>query len=113
MKVIVKITDVDFEHKIIELKICRLYSHKSIDEFSAKNTNMSSLDFTDHENLVNSIVKSNIQRIDDQDENEGILNENKPDNVDGTNLKNLKDKIIEYDFKDKTYYLLKMKRVNL
>ena len=35
--------------------------------------------------------KSNIQRIDDQDEKEGVLDDNKPDNVDGTNLENLKD----------------------
>ena len=113
MKVIIKITNIDFDNEIITLKICRLNSHKIIDEFSAKNTNLSTLDFTDHENLINSIVKSNIQRIDDQDEKEGVLDENKPDNVDGTNLENLKNKIIEYDYKDKTYYPLKMKRVNL
>ena len=31
----------------------------------------------------------------------------------GWNNLDLKDKIIEYDYKDKTYYPLKMKRVNL
>ncbi len=113
MRVIIKITNFDFDNEIVTLKICRLNSHKSIDEFSAKNTNLSILDFTDHENLINSLVKSNIQRIYDQDEKEGVLDENKPDIVDGTNLENLKDKIIEYDYKDKTYYPLKMKRVNL
>ena len=94
-------------------KTSNLNSHKIIDEFSAKNTNLSTLDFTDHENLINSIVKSNIQRIDDQDEKEGVLKENIPDVVNDVNLDSLKNKVIEYDYKDKTYYPLKMKRVNL
>ena len=58
MRIIFKTTN--FDSKIIEVKICRISSHKSIDEFSAKTTNITQLDFTNYENLVYSIVKANI-----------------------------------------------------
>ena len=111
MRIIFKITN--FDSKIIEVKICRISSHKSIDEFSAKTTNITQLDFTNYENLVYSIVKANINRINSQDEKESVLKENIPDVVNEVNLDSLKDKVIEYDYKDKTYTLLKMNRVNL
>ena len=72
MRIIFKITNVD--SKIIEVKICRVSSHKPIDEFSAKTTNITQLDFTNYENLVHSIVKANINRINSQDEKENVLN---------------------------------------
>ena len=111
MRIIFKITNVD--SKIIEVKICRIGSHKPIDEFSAKTTNITQLDFTSYENLLHSIVKANINRINLQDEKESVLKENIPDVVNEVNLNSLKNKVIEYDYKDKTYTLLKMNRVNL
>ena len=111
MKIIFKITDVD--SNIIEVKICRISSHKPIDEFSAKTTNITQLDFTNFENLVHSIVKANINRINSQDEKENVLKENIPDDINEVNLESLKNKVIEYDYKDKTYTLLNMNRVNL
>tara|TARA_R100000388_G_C7116932_1_gene99198 strand:+ start:102 stop:437 length:336 start_codon:yes stop_codon:yes gene_type:complete len=111
MKIIFKITDVD--SNIIEVKICRISSHKPIDEFSAKTTNITQLDFTNYENLVHSIVKANINRINSQDEKENVLKENIPDDINEVNLESLKNKVIEYDYKDKTYTLLNMNRVNL
>ena len=111
MKIIFKITNIN--SKNIEVKICRISSHKSIDEFSAKTTNITQLDFTNYENLVYSIVKANIKRINLQDEKEIVLKENIPDVVNEVNLDSLKNKVIEYDYKDKTYTLLKMNRVNL
>jgi len=111
MKIIFKITDVD--SNIIEVKICRISSHKPIDEFSAKTTNITQLDFTNYENLVHSIVKANINRINSQDEKENVLKENIPDDIDEVNLESLKNKVIEYEYKDKTYTLLNMNRVNL
>jgi len=111
MKIIFKITDVD--SNIIEVKICRISSHKPIDEFSAKTTNITQLDFTNYENLVHSIVKANINRINSQDEKENVLKENIPDDISEVNLESLKNKVIEYEYKDKTYTLLNMNRVNL
>ena len=111
MKIIFKITKIN--SKIIEVKICRFNSHKPIDEYPSKTTNITQLDFTNYENLVYSIVKANINRINSQDERESILKENIPDVVNEVNLESLKNKVIEYDYKDKTYTLLKMNRVNL
>ena len=111
MKIIFKITNI--HSKIIEVKICRINSHKPIDEYPSKTTNITQLDFTDYDNLVNSIVKANISRINSQDKKESVLEENIPDDVNEVNLESLKNKVIEYDYKDKTYTLLKMNRVNL
>jgi len=111
MKIIFKITNIN--SKIIEVKICRFNSHKPIDEYPSKTTNITQLDFTDYDNLVNSIVKANINRINSQDDKESIIKENIPDVVNEVNLDSLKNKVIEYDYKDKTYTLLKMNRVNL
>ena len=111
MRIIFKITN--FDSKIIEVKICRISSHKPIDEYFAKTTNITQLDFTNFENLVHSIVKANINRINLQDEKEDVIKENIPDDINEVNLESLKNKVIEYDYKDKTYTLLKMNRVNL
>ena len=111
MRIIFKITNVD--SKIIEVKICRISSHKPIDEYFAKTTNITQLDFTNFENLVHSIVKANINRINLQDEKEDVIKENIPDDINEVNLESLKNKVIEYDYKDKTYTLLNMNRVNL
>ena len=111
MRIIFKITN--FDSKIIEVKICRISSHKPIDEYFAKTTNITQLDFTNFENLVHSIVKANINRINLQDEKEDVIKENIPDDINEVNLESLKNKVIEYDFKDKTYTLLNMNRVNL
>ena len=111
MRIIFKITN--FDSKIIEVKICRISSHKPIDEYFAKTTNITQLDFTNFENLVHSIVKANINRINSQDEKEDVIKENIPDDINEVNLESLKNKVIEYDYKDKTYTLLNMNRVNL
>jgi|TARA_Y100000114_G_scaffold40274_1_gene35837 hypothetical protein len=111
MRIIFKITN--FDSKIIEVKICRISSHKPIDEYFAKTTNITQLDFTNFENLVHSIVKANINRINLQDEKEDVIKENIPDDINEVNLESLKNKVIEYDYKDKTYTLLNMNRVNL
>ena len=111
MRIIFKITN--FDSKIIEVKICRIGSHKPIDEYFAKTTNITQLDFTNFENLVHSIVKANINRINLQDEKEDVIKENIPDDINEVNLESLKNKVIEYDYKDKTYTLLNMNRVNL
>ena len=111
MRIIFKITN--FDSKIIEVKICRISSHKPIDEYFAKTTNITQLDFTNFENLVHGIVKANINRINLQDEKEDVIKENIPDDINEVNLESLKNKVIEYDYKDKTYTLLNMNRVNL
>ena len=112
MRIIFKITNVD--SKIIEVKICRISSHKSIDEFGAKVVNCDDLNMTDCESFIESLVnKVSRNRINTQDEKEGVLKENIPDVVNEVNLDSLKNKVIEYDYKDKTYTLLKMNRVNL
>ena len=66
-----------------------------------------------YKRIRNKFPKANINRINLQDEKENVLKENIPDDVYEVNLESLKNKVIEYDYKDKTYTLLKMNRVNL
>ena len=47
MKVILKIDEYIREKNSVVVKTCRLYSHKSIDEFGAKVVNCDDLNMTD------------------------------------------------------------------
>ena len=82
MRIIFKITN--FDSKIIEVKICRISSHKSIDEFGAKVVNCDDLNMTDCESFIVSLVnKVSRNRINTQDEKQGILESNKPVEITG------------------------------
>ena len=52
MKVILKIDEYLQEKNSVVVKTCRLYSHKSIDEFGAKVVNCDDLNMTDSETFI-------------------------------------------------------------
>mgnify|MGYP006228973659 CR=1 FL=1 len=84
MKVILKIDEYIQEKNSVVVKTCRLYSHKSIDEFGAKVVNCDDLNMTDCESFIESLVnKVSQNRIDSQDEKQGILESNKPVEITG------------------------------
>ena len=56
MKVILKIDEYLQEKNSVVVKTCRLYSHKSIDEFGAKVVNCDDLNMTDCETFIESLV---------------------------------------------------------
>ena len=79
MKVIIKILEYLSERDAVVVRTCRLNSHKSIDEYPEKVVDCFDLSKTDTEDFIQSLVhKISVHLIDEQDENEGILDENKP-----------------------------------
>ena len=114
MKVIFKIKKYYPDDKTIEVKLCRLHSHKPIDEYSAKAVGLDKLDLEDYSSFVDSLCRVTDHRINVQDENELILKENIPIKVDGElDIHNLIDKVIEGKIYDRGTCLLKMRRIEL
>ena len=84
MKVILKIDEYLQEKNSVVVKTCRLYSHKSIDEFGAKVVNCDDLNMTDCDTFIESLVNTVSQnRIETQDEKQGIIESNKPVEITG------------------------------
>ena len=84
MKVILKIEEYLREKNSVVFKTCRLHSHKSIDEFGAKVVNCDDLNMTDCETFIESLVnKVSQNRIETQDEKQGIIESNKPVEITG------------------------------
>ena len=84
MKVILKIDEYLQEKNSVVFKTCRLHSHKSIDEFGAKVINCDDLNMTDCETFIESLInKVSNDRIDIQDESEGRLDSNIPNEITG------------------------------
>ena len=114
MKVIFKIEKYYPDDKVIEVKLCRLHSHKPIDEYSAKAVGLDKLDLEDYSSFVDSLCRVTDHRINVQDENELILKENIPIKVDGElDIHNLIDKVIEGKIYERGTCLLKMRRIEL
>ena len=84
MKVIIKIDEYLPERNSVVFKTCRLNSHKSIDEFEAKVIDCHDLNMTDCETFIESLAnKISQNRIDIQDEKQGISESNKPVEITG------------------------------
>ena len=114
MKTIIKIVRHEPEDRCISVKICRLHSHLSIDEYKSQRVNYSSLDFTDNQTFTDSLSRRCSHRIDSQDENLEILSDNIPDEVSGEfNVDSLIGKVIECEVKSGIRGILPMRRVNL
>ena len=114
MKTIIKIVKHIPEDRCISVKICRLHSHLSIDEYKSKRVNYSSLDLTDNQTFTDSLSRRCSHRIDSQDENLEILSDNIPDEVSGEfDIDSLVGKVIECDVSSGIPGILPMRRVNL
>ena len=114
MKVILKIEEYLQEQNSLVFKTCRLHSHKSIDEFGAKVVNCDDLNMTDSETFIESLVnKVSQNRIDIQDEKQGILESNKPVEITGElDFKKLIGVVVQSRVSNRTR-LLKMRKVEL
>ena len=114
MKIIYKILDYYPENNHISVKFCNLKSREPIDSYRSRGVNCDNLDMFDVESFSESLVNQNgLRRVERQENELDTLSENIPDDINEVNLESLKNKVIEYDYKDKTYTLLNMNRVNL
>ena len=114
MKTIIKIVKHEPEDRCISVKICRLHSHLSIDEYKSQRVNYSSLDFTDNQTFTDSLSRRCSHRIDSQDENLEIISDNIPEEVSGEfNIDSLIGKVIGCEVSSRIRGILPMRRVNL
>ena len=114
MKVIVKIEEYLPDTQQIVIKICRLHSHKTIDDHRTFAIEIYDLDMTDNESFIDSLVFKVKHLLEQQDENEPILDENTPIEIGGElDIENLLGKNIEGKIWYRGTRLLKMRRVEL
>ena len=96
MKTIIKIIKHQPEDNCVSVKICRLQSHKSIDDYNSLRVDYGGLNFTDNETFIDSLTQKCSNRLDSQDDKEKILSENVPQNISGElDIDSLVDKVVE------------------
>ena len=114
MKVIIKIDEYLENENYIVFRIARLNSHKKINEHRTFSVDCSDLDTTDTESFIDSLIFKYKHLIQEQDENQELLKENIPVNVDEElDLKSIVGKVIEGRAFDRSTRMLKMKRILL
>ena len=115
MKVILKIDEYLREKNSVVFKTCRLHSHKLIDEFGAKVVSCDDLNMTDCETFIESLInKVSNDRIERQDESEGILDSNIPVEITGElDFQKLIGVVVQGRLSNKINRRLKMRRIEL
>ena len=114
MKVIIKIDEYLENENYIVFRIARLNSHKKINEHRTFSVDCSDLDTTDTESFIDSLIFKYKHLIQEQDENQELLKENIPVDVDEElDLKSIVGKVIEGRAFDRSTRMLKMKRILL
>ena len=114
MKTIIKIIRHQPESNCVSVKICRLHSHKSINDYTSKRVDYRGLDLTNNETFVDSLSRKCSFRIEMQDEKEDIIADNIPEDVSGElDIDSLIGKVLTSDVDRSTRGILAMRRVNL
>ena len=114
MKVIIKIDEYLENENYIVFRIARLNSHKKINDHRTFSVDCSDLDTTDTETFIDSLIFKYKHLIQEQDENQELLKENIPVNVDEElDLKSIVGKVIEGRAFDRSTRMLKMRRILL
>ena len=114
MRVIIKIDEYLEDENYIVFRIARLNSHKKINDHRTFSVDCSDLDTTDTETFIDSLIFKYKHLIQEQDENQELLKENIPVNVDEElDLKSIVGKVIEGRASDRSTRMLKMRRILL
>ena len=114
MKVITKIIEYLPDTQQIVIRICRLHSHKNIDEHRTFAIEISDLDMIDTESFIDSLIFKVKHLLQEQEENEPILDDNTPIEINGElDIHNLIGKVIYGKIYDRGTRLLKMRRIEL
>ena len=114
MRVIIKIDEYLEDENYIVFRIARLNSHKKINDHRTFSVDCSDLDTTDTESFIDSLIFKYKHLIQEQDENQELLKENIPVDVDEElDLKSIVGKVIEGRAFDRSTRMLKMKRILL
>ena len=99
---------------MIDVKVCRHNSHKSIDDHSGCAVELDRLDLTDFESFSFSLLQKLNGFLERSYERQSILEENKPDeNANELDFTRMVGKIYQGEFRDKSTRLLRMKKIIL
>ena len=115
MKGIFKIQEHLPDTKQIIVKFCRANSHKSIDEYVQKAVSYDDLDLSESELFIDGLMKkTGLRKIDKQDSEEPILDNNKSESISGpVNLDDLVGKVIDGTVIELNMTPLKLRRIEL
>ena len=114
MKAIIKIEEYLPETQQIIMRICSLHALKSIDEYRTYVIEISDLDMIDNKSFIDSLIHKVNHLIQEQDENEPVLDENLPTEIDGElDIQNLIGKVIEGKIHHREIRTLKMRKIEL
>tara|TARA_Y100001935_G_scaffold252075_1_gene255242 strand:+ start:1936 stop:2280 length:345 start_codon:yes stop_codon:yes gene_type:complete len=114
MNVILKIDEYLPDRNAVVVKLCRLTAHKSIDDFGAKVVDCDGLSLVDAESFVESLISRISHRINEQDNQSEILEENKPVNISGDlDIQSLVGKVVGGEITSRKTRHLRMRRVEL
>ena len=114
MKCIIKILRYLPHRDAVVMRACRLNSHKPIDEYPEKIVGCSSLNKTDTEYFINSLIDKAEGLINEQDEHQGILSENEPIKPTGElDFEEIIGKVFQANTTRRRTRKLKMRRIEL
>ncbi len=114
MRVIIKIDEYLEDENYIVFRIARLNSHKKINDHRTFSVDCSDLDTTDTESFIDSLIHKYKHLIQEQDENQELLKENIPVNVDEElDFNSIVGKVIEGRAFYRSTRMLKMRRILL
>ena len=115
MKIIYKIMKYFPESNHISVRFCNLKDRQSIDNYKSRPVCIDDLDMFDVESFSESLVKkSGLRRVAEQEEKLDVIEDNKPDDIQGNfEIRDLIGKIICVKYFDRKINKLLMRRVNL
>lgn len=115
MKIIYKILKYFPENNQISVRFCNLKDRQSIDNYKSRPVCIDDLDMFDIESFSDGLVKkSGLRRIAEQEEKLDVIEDNKPDDIEGNfEIRDLIGKVICVENVQKNIKKLKMRRVYL
>ena len=115
MKIIYKILNYFPENNHISVRFCNLKDRQSIDNYKSRPVCIDDLDMFDIESFSDGLVKkSGLRRIAEQEEKLDVIEDNKPDDIEGNfEIRDLIGKVICVENVQKNIKKLKMRRVYL
>ena len=115
MKIIYKILKYFPENNQISVRFCNLKDRQSIDNYKSRPVCIDDLDMFDIESFSDGLVKkSGLRRIAEQEEKLDVIEDNKPDDIQGNfEIRDLIGKIICVKYFDRKINKLHMRRVKL
>ena len=115
MKIIYKILKYFPENNQISVRFCNLKDRQSIDNYKSRPVCIDDLDMFDIESFSDGLVKkSGLRRIAEQEEKLDVIEDNKPDDIQGNfEIRDLIGKVICVENVQKNIKKLKMRRVYL